>query len=327
MARVNHPGQRTFWHLRDAGRVPSNYDVVSSRLHYGSPPDFEVRAPLAAFFGRYQASVSLSVADWELFSDPAALTYADYVGRRRDDEQFLARLLDSDDLAARFGRGANAALREFYVRVVSPLRFPCHGLQMAAAYLGHLAPSSKITIAATFQAGDELRRVQRLAYRLRQVELVEIELDAAGRAIWQEDEAWQPLRRLIEMLLVTYDWGEAFTALNLLIKPAFDQLLSRELAAVARQRGDDCLSQLLVALGADGQWQRAWSQALLGLLLAGPPGNRQRIVAWVGVWRPRLLTALRPLVASLPELSQAELDGTLVELQRTLLQPGELAGA
>lgn len=322
MPRLSHPGKRTFWHLRDAGRVPTHYDVVSTRLSYGHPPHFEVRAPLADFFERYQASVSLNVADWEQFSDPAQLTYVEYVSRRRDDEQFLARSLDADDVAARLNGGTCAALRELYARVISPLRFPCHGLQMAAAYVGHLAPASKISIAAAFQAADELRRVQRLAHRLRQVELTGVELDAAGRAVWQEDEAWQPLRRLIETLLVTYDWGEAFTALNLVIKPAFDHFLSHELAAVARRRGDEPLAQLLAVLDADGKWQRAWSQALLGSISAGDPANRARFADWLGAWHPRLLQALLPLAAALPELSPAEVG----ELQRTIHKTCELAG-
>jgi hypothetical protein len=52
-----------------------------------------------------------------------------------------------------------------------PLRFPGHGLQMLAAYIGKMAPSSGITMAASFQAADEMRRVQRLAYRMRQLQV------------------------------------------------------------------------------------------------------------------------------------------------------------
>ena len=42
---------------------------------------------------------------------------------------------------------------------------------MLAAYIGKMAPSSRITIAASFQAADEMRRVQRLAYRMRQLQV------------------------------------------------------------------------------------------------------------------------------------------------------------
>ena len=36
---------------------------------------------------------------------------------------------------------------------------------MRAAYVAQMAPSSRITNCASFQTGDEMRRVQRIAYR------------------------------------------------------------------------------------------------------------------------------------------------------------------
>ena len=32
-------------------------------------------------------------------------------------------------------------------------------------------------------------------------------------------DGWQPARKAIEYALVSYDWGEAFTALNLVLAP------------------------------------------------------------------------------------------------------------
>ena len=51
-------------------------------------------------------------------------------------------------------------------RLLPPLRYLYHGLQMLAAYVGQMAPSGRITIAAALQAADEMRRVQRIAYRM-----------------------------------------------------------------------------------------------------------------------------------------------------------------
>ena len=56
-----------------------------------------------------------------------------------------------------------------WARALSPLRFLCHGLQMVAAYVGQMAPSGRIAVAALFQCGDEIRRIQRFAYRLAQL--------------------------------------------------------------------------------------------------------------------------------------------------------------
>jgi toluene monooxygenase system protein E len=47
--------------------------------------------------------------------------------------------------------------------------------------------------------------------------------DKAGRrhqTSWEDAVAFQSLRALVERALVTYDWGEAFTVTNVVIKPS-----------------------------------------------------------------------------------------------------------
>ena len=42
--------------------------------------------------------------------------------------------------------------------------------------------------------------------------------------------AWQPARKAVERALCIYDWGEAFTAVNLVLRPTLDDLWLRQLA-------------------------------------------------------------------------------------------------
>jgi toluene monooxygenase system protein E len=79
-------------------------------------------------------------------------------------------------------------------------------------------------VAATFQAGDEARRVERLAYRVREVQSAFPGFTSDSKSLWERDARWQPLRQFVERLLVTYDWGEAFVARNLVVKPMIDEL-------------------------------------------------------------------------------------------------------
>jgi Methane/Phenol/Toluene Hydroxylase len=39
---------------------------------------------------------------------------------------------------------------------------------------------------------------------------------------WESAAEWQPRRELLENLLIAYHWGEAFTALNVAVKPTLD---------------------------------------------------------------------------------------------------------
>jgi hypothetical protein len=62
------------------------------------------------------------------------------------------------------------------------------------------------------QAADEMRRVQRIAYRTAQVNGGPVDAATLRRqqTAWEEAPALQPLRELIEYALITYDWDEAF---------------------------------------------------------------------------------------------------------------------
>src|SRR5205823_8755455 len=82
-------------------------------------------------------------------------------------------------------------------------------------------------------------------------------LDAAEREIWQQSPAFQPLRRLIEELLVSYDWGQALIVLNGIVKPIFDRLWFDQLAGVAERHRDEVLEKVLSSLADDARWHQA----------------------------------------------------------------------
>jgi hypothetical protein len=68
-------------------------------------------------------------------------------------------------------RGSYAALEPDWVEALrsgyTPFCYAGHALLMAATYVLSMAPSSYISNAIAFQEGDELRRIQRIAYRAR----------------------------------------------------------------------------------------------------------------------------------------------------------------
>jgi toluene monooxygenase system protein E len=175
------------------------------------------------------------------------------------------------------------------MRAVAPLRFAFHGLQMIAAYVAQMAPGGRVVVAALLQAADEMRRVQCVAYRLGQLRRGQpafAGVDEESRALWQRHPGWQPLRRLIERLLVTYDWGEALVALNVCAKPVLDEVTMVELPAAARDRGDYLLGEIFFSLAADCRWHRAWTSALLAVAVADRPENAAAVERWSAAWKP-----------------------------------------
>ena len=275
----------TYWHLEAARRKPSDYEIGTSQLLYYPARGFEVRTPVSAWYERYQTGSPLRARDWERFRDPRATTYASYTELQSAQETYLDGILDAADATGQDGRLSRECLA-LLQRCVPVLRYPIHGLQMTTAYVGSMAPGGRLVVACAFQAADELRRVQRLAYRMRQLQDVDPGFGAGAKTAWQADPIWQPLRALIERLLVTWDWGEALVALGLVVKPAFDELWMIELGSLAHAAGDEVLPQIFLSLSKDCAWHRAWIGAALAVAIEDDPAIRDVVRGWVGRWKP-----------------------------------------
>lgn len=304
--------RRTYSHLAAQRRMPTEYELVTTGLHHHTRSGFELRGPVTRWYEQHVAGSPLVCADWERFSDPRETTYAKYTNLQKQSEGFVDGVLQSIDEL-----GYDARLTEPWrgtlARVLAPSRYLFHGLQMIAAYVGQMAPSGRITIACAFQAADEMRRIQRVAYRMRQLQDTYPGFGEESRATWQSDPAWQPLREAIERLLVTYDWGEALVALDLVLKPMIDDLLMSRFAALAFQEGDPLLAEIFFSLNHDCQWHRDWSDALFRLVAEERPSNREAMQAFVDRWHPLALRAVEALAPALPA-DPARALGTLAGL-------------
>jgi hypothetical protein len=205
-----------------------------------------------------------------------------------------------------YDRALRPSWRDTLSRALAPLLYPLHGFQMIAAHIGSMAPSGRIVIAALFQAADEMRRIQHIAYRVRTLQLAYPGFAEDRKRLWQKDPAWQPLRRAVERMLVTFDWGEVFVGHNLCLKPLLDALLSRQLVSLAQQSGDPLLAQVLASWGEDARWQREWTIALVKVALADAPDMREVILRFLMDWYAEVGPAVLAL-ATLYSLDQAAL--------------------
>jgi toluene monooxygenase system protein E len=314
--RAPGPARKTYSHLAGARRLPSAYEIGTTRLlYYVERGGFAVDLPTSDWYRRYQSGSPLRCAapdapagasgparppvdPWAEFADPRATTYASYVAQQRGREAFVSCLLDAETLPA-YDRALASSWVAILEAALPPLRFVAHGLQMVAAYLGQMAPTGRVTVAALFQTADQVRRIHGVARRMGQLGARGAGFGgAASRACWEGDASWQPLRRTVERLLVTYDWGEALVALNVCLQPLLDELFFAGLAALAERHGDYIDAQILRSYADDGRWHRAWTQRLLDL--AGrAPDSREAIARWVAHWQPQALSAAEAAAASL----------------------------
>ncbi|MEV1296104.1 toluene hydroxylase [Pseudonocardia sp. NPDC049635] len=298
--------RRTFSAFGDVRRMPSEYEIVTHAQNWTTrsarSSAFEQNPSSAPnlWFLTYRDGSPLQADDWDAFRDPDALTYRAYVTRQADAETRTQGLL------AQYGAaGADARLSADQLRLLggalTPSRFLVHGCQQVQAYIGYVAPSSYVTNVCSFATADFLRRVTVTAYRTRELQMAHPEsgIGEDERRRWETDPAWQGVREAVERLLVAYDWGEAFTALDLVLAPTLDDVLIRQTAEASRDNGDEYSWLLLSALQEDNDRRNRWAAELARFCIAQRPGNAEVLRGWIDRWTPLADAAVSGLGAIL----------------------------
>src|SRR5260370_39481804 len=95
--------QKTYWHLLQQRRMPTEYEIVTSKLlcYTGegfTGKRFELDVPLLDWYKRFQQESPLTCTSWENFRDPRATTYTTYTESQRDKENFVAGILEVIDM-------------------------------------------------------------------------------------------------------------------------------------------------------------------------------------------------------------------------------------
>jgi toluene monooxygenase system protein E len=304
--------RRTFSAFGDVRKMPSEYEIVTHGQNWtmreNRPSAFEQNpsSPANLWFLTYRDQSPLQAENWEQFREPDSLTYRMYVNAQAESESKVHGVLEEYALLGsdtKFAPGWLDLLGTLY----TPSRYAVHGFQQIEAYIGYLAPTSYITNPAGLSTADFLRRNTTIAYRTRELQLAHPESGIGTereRQHWQEHPAWQGTRKAVESALATYDWGEAFTALNLVLLPTLDDVLTRQFGEVALANGDNLSWLLQSFLDADNQRRNRWSQALAAFAIQQKPKSGKAIEKWVTKWSSQADDAaagLGSLLESLPE--------------------------
>lgn len=306
---------RTFSAFGNVRRMPSEYEIVTHAQNWnarghvpGRKSVFEQNpsSPGNLWFLTYREHSPFQVDDWNGFRDPDQIHYRAYVNLQAKEQTKLDGVLEqygdagSDD-------GLSADHVEVLAKVLAPQRYLVHGLQQAEAYIGFIAPNSYVTSAAGYANADLLRRVTTIAYRTRALQIAHpgSGIGTNERAIWERHPAWQPAREATERALIAYDWGEAFTAVNLVLGPTLDNLLIHQLGEVSRASGNEQEWLIGKLLGQDSARRNRWSGALARYALEKRPGNEKPLHKWIGKWSAAADDAVAALA---PLLGKSEAD-------------------
>lgn len=310
---------KTWSHLAGNRRRPSEYEIVSTYLHTSldnpeKPWEMDIDVHMNQWYLKYRNNSPLQFENWDVFKDPDQLIYRTYNILQDGQETYVRSLFDQFS-----DREHDKSLARVWVELLSmaycPVRYLFHGLQMGSAYIAQMAPASTITNCAVFQTADSLRWLTHTAYRTRELSTTHqnIGFGQNEKQYWEEHAGWQGFRELVEKALVAWDWGEAFVAINLVLKPAVDASILQQLGNAGRQQGDILLGLLTDAHLRDSERHSRWSTALLKLALQNKD-NEAVLSGWYEAWLPLALAAIRAYCTMLPECGEAT-DNALQELE------------
>lgn len=318
---------KTWSHLAKGRKKPSEYEVVTVNLLYNNldpnaPYEQDPNLFMNRWYKQYRNSSPLQHSNWDAYRDPHELVYRTYNILQDGQEAYVFGLFDQFN-EREHDKGLQQTWAGSLARLYTPGRYLFHTLQMASAYVQQMAPASTITNCCTFQAADSMRWLNHTAYRT--LELSKAFPDkgfATGeRQYWEGDPAWQGYRELMEKLLTTWDWGEAFVALNLVVKPAVEEGLMRKLGMAARRNDDTLLGMLIDAQLVDAARHRRWATALVKMATAETQGNADVIKSWITAWEPLADKAIEIYCAALTDLPEAaaEAKAATRDFRRTLV--------
>ncbi len=315
---------------------PKEYDIVTYKLHYhfrghGETPRFELdpNAPVVQWYKRYREDSPFRVSDWDDFRDPDEITYWRYNIMQDDAESYIDQLLQQaeiDDYDRRLDRNWLSVLKTYY----GPFRYPYHGLQMMAMYLMQLAPASSISNCHAFEGMDNLRILQRVAYRVKMLD-VSYPHEGFGKEdqkTWEEDPVFQPMREVVERGLIAYDWGESFTVLNLVLKPLIDELFLTHFAELALANEDHLLLDMHRNFYLDTLRHRRWVTALVQFAIERNADNKPLLERHVDKWFPlawRAVEAFKPVFEH-KRINRLKFQEVLTSLRQSLSEFLRMAG-
>ena len=301
--------RRTWSAFGNVRKMPSEYEIVTHDTNYtlrkGRAAALEQNSssPANLWILTYRDKSPLALDDWQVWRDPDELTYRRYVTVQDEQEAVTRRLLDEYSNAGH-DKTHSPQWRATLATLFAPQRYATHAVQLAHAYLGQMSPSPYITNCAAYAAADMLRRASLVCYRTRELQRAwpDAGFGANERKIWEAEPGWQDTRKALELALAAYDWGECFTAVNLVLRPTLDDILIRQLAEVARANGDELTWLLLGNLDIDAQRCRRWSASLARQAVEGRPENVATFKRWIDRWTPRADAAAAGLARLLETL-------------------------
>jgi methane monooxygenase component A beta chain/propane monooxygenase small subunit len=254
-------------------------------------------------------STRLQHPHWFDFRDPSGLWQRYYVKLQAEQERSIERNVEDAAIAGTMHEFDPVWLNEIigiHYRVWS---FVEYGLFRAFSRAQREALSDTLGNALCFEAVDRIRHAQSTVLYLMELEAqIEGFKDHASKDHWLGDPIYQPLRKLVELLMVTDDWAEIAFAVNLIVDPIATEIgVSRLVRYHGPAHGDPVTPMIILTTERDRRRNRAWTEELVRMTTApevpAADNNRRVLRSWIDRWTPLANAAAKafaPVYGRLP---------------------------
>jgi phenol/toluene 2-monooxygenase (NADH) P1/A1 len=320
--QVIEPKRQTYQNVIDRfGDQPASR-YLEATLDVEPRENFHYRPTWAADRELYDERFSaLRLTDPYAYTDPRQFYYTPYVTNRaamHDEFGKTLAYMEKRDLLAKLPAGWRSVLAS----VVIPLRHYESGAQLVTVAGARFAYGTSLEQCCTFAAFDRVGNAQMLSR-------VGIATGGGGgdqlkiaKQEWLDGAHLQPLRRLVEEIMVVDDWAEGLLAVDIIDSLVYPLVYGGldEAALLSGAGAYSLFAQHLTGWFAD---QRKWLDALVTAWATDPEkgeGNRESLARIVTTWGPRAQEAVGALAAvideQLPEVGRAADLAAITESQR-----------
>jgi len=232
--------------------------------------------------------------DFDDLIDPRQYYYGTWTiqrGKQQDSQEKNFNFVESRGLLG----SLDPAFRGKIAQLVVPLRHVAWGANTNNSYTAAYGFGAPMTSAAALQMMDNLG----VAQYITRIGLILAENDSGAldvaKALWMEDERWQPMRALVEEAMVTKDWFELHVLQNFLIDGAVYPLVFDKFDADVARAGGAAFSMMNEFTDEWFAESSRWVDAVIKRAAQESEANKSAISGWIAKWVPRVQGAVKPL--------------------------------
>jgi len=237
---------------------------------------------------------AIVMADFDDLVDPRQYYYGTWTiqrGKQQDSQEKNFKFVESRGLLA----GLEPSWKEKIRRLVIPMRHVAWGANTNNNFIAAYGFGAPVTSAATMHMMDHLG----IAQYITRIGLILAENDAGilddAKALWMDDEMWQPMRALVEESMVTKDWFELHVLQNLLLDGSVHPLVFGKFDSAVADHGGAAFSMMNEFMIEWFAESSRWVDAVIKTAAKESDANKQLIEGWIAKWTLRVQGALKPL--------------------------------